>query len=307
MDVREDEVIALIADAVGDKPYVLAGGPPCQGFSQQRRGNNDDVRNDLVLRFGEIAALLPRRPAAVVLENVMYLDSPRGRGILHAYLEGLQAIGYVTKRYDLNSANFGLPQTRNRIVVVAVLESRRQPVAPREFSARRWLTLGEVLHGLPLEASAQLPNHVPANEMPINIRRMAYVDMGRGRTAIPQDQQLRCHRGYDGHLDVFGRLDWFGYARTITGGFDSASRGEYTHPHVNRSISAREAARLQGFPDSFVFMGNKAAVRRQIGNAVPPPLACAVGESVRCRSKGGSGGDTASQFHLPPQRVCENR
>jgi DNA (cytosine-5)-methyltransferase 1 len=281
-DVRDPRLVDEIASAIGRTDYVLVGGPPCQGFSQQRRGKDVDPRNDLVLRYAEIATSLTKRPSVIVLENVMYLDSPRGRKILEAYIAQLQKAGYLVRRFDLNSADFGLPQTRRRILVVATDGSRFAKVSDiRPLNPRRWLTIGEALSGLPTRAMSQLPNHISARESAVNVARMSYVDMGRGRTAIPEKLQLDCHRGYDGHLDVFGRLDWFGFARTITGGFDSSSRGEYTHPFVNRSITAREAARIQGFPDDFDFQGNRADVRRQIGNAVPPPLGFAIGESLK--------------------------
>lgn len=280
MDVMSPEIVEIIEARVGTSPFIIAGGPPCQGFSQQRRGHNVDDRNTLVLRHAEIALALTRRPAAIVLENVMYLDSPRGKKILKQYFELLERNGYQVKRYDINSADFGLPQTRKRIIVMAVdTDVTYKFEGPAPMNPHRWRTIGETLTGLPIERM-DLPNHVRSRESPVNIRRMSFVDMGRGRTAIPSDLQMPCHRGYDGHLDVYGRLDWFEYARTITGGFDSSSRGEYTHPFKNRSITAREAARIQGFPDDFSFLGNKAAVRQQIGNAVPPPLGYAIGTSV---------------------------
>lgn len=280
-DVRDPGLLDVIDDAVGRSEYILVGGPPCQGFSQQRRGEAIDPRNDLVLRYAEIATTLATRPSAVVLENVMYLDSPRGRTILGAYIRTLDEANYEVRRFDLNSADFGLPQTRRRIVVVAVDRTRLSSVPDlRPINPNRWVTIGETLAGLPTTATSQLPNHIAARESATNISRMSYVDMGQGRTAIPEELQMKCHRGYDGHLDVFGRLDWFGFARTITGGFDSASRGEYVHPFSNRSITAREAARLQGFPDQFDFQGNRADVRRQIGNAVPPALGFAIGNAI---------------------------
>ena len=97
----------------------------------------------------------------------------------------------------------------------------------------------------------------------------------RGRSKI-----FETHKKYEGHKDVYGRLDWFSQARTITGGFDSFTRGEYAHPFLHRSITAREAARIQGFPDSFFFSGNRSAVRRQIGNAVPPGVAASIGKAI---------------------------
>jgi DNA (cytosine-5)-methyltransferase 1 len=260
---------------------VIAGGPPCQGFSQQRRGDNRDDRNDLVLEYARLVESISHRPSAVVLENVTYLDSPRGRRVMADYVARLSSLGYVVQRHDLNSADFGVPQLRRRIVLVALApEVAPHYGGPVPLTADRFVTIGEALAGLPTGADPTIPNHVSANESAINTRRIAYVDMGRGRLAIPESLQLQCHRGYDGHLDVYGRLNWLGQARTITGGFDSASRGEYAHPFRNRSITAREAARIQGFPDWFSFEGNRAAVRRQIGNAVPPPLGYAIGRAV---------------------------
>ncbi|WP_170945957.1 DNA cytosine methyltransferase [Rhodococcus sp. 14-2483-1-2] len=281
LDLREDEIVRLADNAVGDRPFIVAGGPPCQGFSQQRRGDNDDIRNELVKRHGEIALSLAQRPRAVVLENVAYLDSPRGKQSLEYYLKLMSANRFTTFRYDVNSANFGTAQTRLRLVLISIDEefvSSFKGLKP--LSSNRWPTIGEELAGLSQKPTG-LRNHVASNENQLNVRRMSFVDMGKGRTAIPEEFQLNCHRNYDGHLDVFGRLDWYGQARTLTGGFDSASRGEHVHPFRNRSITAREAARLQGFPDSFLFSGTKAAVRKQIGNAVPPTLGHAIGSSLR--------------------------
>lgn len=280
IDLSEDAAIELMREAVGDAPYVVAGGPPCQGFSQQRRGADDDPRNLLVLRHAEIALSLENRPRAIILENVAYLDSPRGRPTLAKYLAMLTANGYRAFRYDTNSANFGVAQMRLRLVIIAVAEEYVEHFhGLKPISGNRWLTIGECLSGVSTHPTS-LNNHVQSKESPINVARMAYVDMGRGRTAIPAEFQLACHRDYDGHLDVFGRLDWFGYARTLTGGFDSASRGEYVHPFRNRSITAREAARIQGFPDDFIFLGTRSEVRKQIGNAVPPLLGYAIGDSL---------------------------
>ena len=211
----------------------------------------------------------------------MYLDSPRGRHVLEAFTAELESMGYSVHRHDLNSAEFGVAQLRRRIVLVALRDGGLRYRDPAPLSGSRWATVGEVMGGLETPGLESLANHVVASESDLNHRRMAFVEMGRGRLAIPEHLQLACHRSYDGHLDVYGRLDWFGQARTITGGFDSASRGEYVHPFEHRSITAREAARLQGFPDWFEFAGNKAAVRRQIGNAVPPPMAYAIGLALK--------------------------
>jgi DNA (cytosine-5)-methyltransferase 1 len=284
-DITSHDIGDQIAHAVsGNSLYVVVGGPPCQGFSQQRRGNDNDDRNNLVIRYAKVIETLPKLPAAVVLENVTYLDSPRGELILDQYVRLVEKLGFVTFRHDLNSAEFGVPQLRHRIIIVAIAK-RFAPryKAPLALTPGRWPTVGESLDKLPdaeLGAEPLFPNHYASKEGVINKRRIMFVDMGRGRLSIPEELQLKCHRRYGGHLDVYGRLDWFSLARTITGGFDSFTRGEFAHPFFHRSITPREAARIQGFPDWFAFHGNRASVRRQIGNAVPPPMAFAIGKAV---------------------------
>jgi DNA (cytosine-5)-methyltransferase 1 len=282
-DAWEGDLPTKIDLSTHGENFVLVGGPPCQGFSQQRRGGDVDERNELVGRYGAIVEGLRSKPLAVVLENVTYLDSPRGRHILERYVRTMRCLGYVVERHDLNSADFGVPQLRHRILVVAVSKAIAPYYhGPEPVSPERWPTVGESLSGLPSPSvSGSIANHLPARETELNRRRIAYVDQGFARLAIPHDLRLASHQRYDGHLDVYGRLDWYGQARTITGGFDSFTRGEYAHPWQHRSITPREAARLQGFPDWFEFTGNRAAVRRQVGNAVPPPLATALANALR--------------------------
>ena len=266
---------------INNRNYIVIGGPPCQGFSQQRRGDEKDPRNNLVLRYAKLISKLKPQPIAVVLENVTYLDSPRGSEILAEYVSNLESQGFAIYRHDLNSADFGVPQLRERIVIVAIdKDFAEQYSGPLPLTPKRWVTIGEVFRTLPdFDDSHLFPkpaNHNPSQEGTLNKRRIAYVDMGKGRLSIPVHLQLDCHRKYGGHLDVYGRLDWFSQARTITGGFDSFTRGEYGHPFFHRSITPREAARIQGFPDWFEFHGNRSSVRRQIGNAVPPTMAYAI-------------------------------
>ena len=264
--------------------FVIVGGPPCQGFSQQRRGEDEDGRNNLVIRYADVIQKLPKKPLAIVLENVTYLDSPRGEHILKDYIRIVEKMGYVTFRHDLNSADFGVAQLRRRILIVSVAKQFAAKYrGPIPLTETRWPTVGESLAGLSNcseNGAKSVANHNPSNEGALNKRRIMFVDMGRGRLSIPDNLQLNCHRRYGGHLDVYGRLDWFSLARTITGGFDSFTRGEFAHPFLHRSITPREAARIQGFPDWVEFEGNKSAIRRQIGNAVPPPMAFAVAKAI---------------------------
>ena len=196
----------------------------------------------------------------------------------------LERAGFDVFRHDLNSADHGVPQLRRRLVVVAIKkEVARSYSGPVKITEQRWPTIGECLKGLPKATRLNghgLRNHFPTAEREENKRRIAFVDMGVGRLSIPTSLQLPCHKKYGGHLDVYGRLDWFSQARTITGGFDSFTRGEYGHPLEHRSITAREAARIQGFPDWFEFEGSRSSIRRHIGNAVPPPMAFCIATGI---------------------------
>lgn len=273
-----------VADNLESDQFVVIGGPPCQGFSQQRRGDNEDIRNNLVISYVNLVESFDKLPRAVVLENVTYIDSPRGRKILSEYIHRLERLGYKTFRHDMNSADYLVPQLRRRIIIVSILKEYSGGYkGPVPITPNRWITVGEVLCSLPDFglSNVSFSNHEPSNEGELNKRRVAYVDMGRGRLSVPDFLQLDCHKEYEGHLDVYGRLDWFSFARTITGGFDSFTRGEYGHPFFHRSITPREAARIQGFPDWFDFIGNRASVRKQIGNAVPPPMAYAIAKSIK--------------------------
>ena len=147
-DIRDSRVAGRIVESVGERPFILVGGPPCQGFSQQRRGDDVDPRNNLVLRFAQLACSLPHKPLAVVLENVTYLDSPRGQAILEEFVARMEKTGYRIFRHDLNSADAGLPQLRRRIILVAVLSYATAAYGePKALTPNRWLTVGEVLSG----------------------------------------------------------------------------------------------------------------------------------------------------------------
>lgn len=283
-DICAKDIRAKIREAVQDQDWVLVGGPPCQGFSQQRRGVDSDSRNNLVLAFADLVKDLAKNPpAAVILENVTYLDSPRGRDILNQFISEMEGEGYSVRRCDFNSADFAVPQLRHRIILVCLRNELGGVFEGAEpLTDKAWPTVGDTFRGLPPSTvDAEISNHSPSREGELNRRRISYVDMGEGRLSIPDELQLACHQKYNGHLDVYGRLDWFGQARTITGGFDSFTRGEFAHPFLHRSITHREAARIQGFPDYFAFKGNRAAVRKQIGNAVPPPLAYALAKGLK--------------------------
>jgi DNA (cytosine-5)-methyltransferase 1 len=274
------------AGLVGDELDLFAGGPPCQGFSKQKRGaHKGDDRNELVIEFGRIAREL--QPRFFLLENVAMLGGKRGKAFLERVHELLA--NYKLYPHFYNSVDYGLAQTRERFILVG----RRRDVdasfhVPRPTSAKR-LTVGDVLRGLPeppedYSVHPDFPNHQRARVTKANIKRFSFVPQGGGWQDIPWEYRLPCHQVVDktkgGWPDVYGRLRWDGQCPTITGGFDSFTRGRYGHPLYDRPLTPREAARLQGFPNDYVFKGTRADIRSQVGNAVPPPLAQAVGAAI---------------------------
>jgi DNA (cytosine-5)-methyltransferase 1 len=283
-DLTGRELLGLANLDVGECD-VLAGGPPCQGFSRQRRGDDDDDRNDLVLEFRRLVAEI--RPRWFVMENVAALAGRRGRPTLDAFVRAVGQDGYACARGVFDAAHFGVPQHRKRLIVVGRLGA--EPVLPQPtHDAPTWLTVRDAIADLPCpfldpRGAAQFLNHDRDNISDLNRQRIATVPEGGGRADIPLELRLPCHQvsvETAGHRAVYGRLWWDRPAATITTKCNSFTRGRFAHPNLDRNITMREAARLQGFPDDFGFEGGKVPVAHQIGNAVPPPLAEAIGRAI---------------------------
>ncbi|MGY3553948.1 DNA cytosine methyltransferase [Williamsia sp. R60] len=261
---------------------LLAGGPPCQGFSLQRRGARDDPRNLLVLRY--LDWLDEIRPRAFLIENVTAIRSIRGTHLLNAVEERAKELGFDVHSKILNAVDFGVPQRRRRAFLVGVpsgskffwpAESDKPPRTVRDAFTE--------LPAPPRDGTPHpfVPNHYRETRLSArNVERIRHVPEGGGREHLPERLQLKCHSGTHRHLDTYGRLSRDEPAVTITARFDSFTRGRFGHPTEDRSITLREGARLQSFPDDFVFLGNREDGARLIGNAVPPLLAEQIGKSI---------------------------
>ena len=279
-----------IIEITGIKPGELglfAGGPPCQGFSKQRRGAHvfDDPRNMLIGEYVRFVQGL--RPHAFILENVAVFGQKRGKVQLEELAKILPQYRLYPNFY--NAADYGVAQTRQRFVLVGIHKSFSLPYVKPSATVDSWVTVGESIGDLPepptnYSCHPDYANHQAARVTKINVERFSHVPQGGGWQDIPFELRLDCHKQADvksgGWPDVYGRLSWDGQCPTITAGFDSFTRGRYGHPLKDRPITPREAARLQGFPDSISFKGTRHDVRYQIGNAVPPPLAEAIGKQV---------------------------
>jgi DNA (cytosine-5)-methyltransferase 1 len=266
---------------------LFAGGPPCQGFSKQRKGAYllQDPRNMLILEY--IRLVEEMKPRFFLFENVAVFGQKRGKALLQEM--ELRLTDYLLYPHFYNSADYGVAQTRQRFILVGKHKDVKAPFKIPAPTVTKRVTIGEAFRGIPeppedYTVHKDFPNHQRAKVTDINIKRFSYVPQGGGWQNIPEELRLPSHKRVDtssgGWPDVYGRLSLSGQAPTITGGFDSFTRGRYGHPIHNRPITPREAARIQGFPDDFAFSGNRGDVRSQIGNAVPPPLAEAIGREI---------------------------
>lgn len=260
---------------------VLVGGPPCQGFSLQRRGEREDIRSLLVLRF--LRWIEELEPRSFLIENVPAIQSIRGRSILSQVLERADEMGYDVHSTVLDAYEYGIPQRRRRAFFVG-LPHGTSFSWPRP--SRQRLTVRDAISDLPSPPADGSPHPTVSNHYrearlsALNVERIRHVPPGGGREHLPPRLQLACHSGGHRHLDTYGRLAWDEPSVTITARFDSFTRGRFAHPEEHRSITLREGARLQGFPDRFTFLGNREDGARLIGNAVPPRMAARVGSSI---------------------------
>lgn len=248
---------------------LLAGCPPCQGFSALRTLNgsqqNRDRRNGLVRQMlGFAQAFLPK---AIMLENVPDLQSRR---TFREFVQGLRAIGYTVSHEVKDVKFFGVPQRRKRLVLTAGLGCEI-PFA-KESSQRT--TVRETIGNLePAGRSGDALHDFPENRSEKVRRLISLIPKdGGSRTDLPEWEQLQCHRRCDGFKDIYGRMAWDDVAPTITTGCFNPSKGRFLHPVENRNITMREAALLQSFPEHFTVPPGttKTAVASMIGNALPP-------------------------------------
>lgn len=276
-------------------PIIFFGGPPCQGFSTSNQKNRD-AENENNWLFREYLRLVREvKPDWVVFENVKGLLEIENGFFLDAVLKGFKSEGYTTNHFVLNSADYGVPQKRNRLFIVGSLHGV-QVSAPKP-TTKKHVTVGQAFKDLPIlengDASDEKEYATHARTLyakalrgdlktchsnlvtynaPHIIERYSHIPQGGNWENIPRKLMknytdvMRCHTG------IYRRLK-DSEPSVVIGNF---RKNMLVHPWKDRGLSVREAARLQSFPDSFRFAGSIGFQQQQVGNAVPPILAKAV-------------------------------
>jgi DNA (cytosine-5)-methyltransferase 1 len=274
---------------------VVIGGPPCQGFSPLNRDRVGFLRRALWREY--LRALGESEAEAFVMENVpQLLTSGEYEGFKEA---AEQELGFTVEGRVLNAADYGVPQTRRRAIVIGLRRGRvpwpaqthYAPDRPIPFGAAPWRTFGDAVKGLPRRPNGK-DWHNSRNPRPETIIRYRHVPHDGGNRFQMQASLEAEGLGHlvppcwrkkpTGTTDVFGRLYWDRPAFTIRTEFYKPEKGRYLHPSEDRPITIREAARCMSFSDDFIFPADQkwTEVAKQIGNAVPPVLAAAIGAAL---------------------------
>jgi DNA (cytosine-5)-methyltransferase 1 len=250
---------------------LLAGCPPCQGYSTigtRNRGKKDDPRNELVYQVLRFA--LAFRPKTIMMENVPALAKDARLAKLKSELE---ASGYKIDVKVLNMSHYGVPQARRRMIMLGSRLGDIEVIS-QELDSDKMATVREAISFLaPVGQSGDSLHDVIEHRKPKIQKMISMVPKNGGsRTDLPPEYKLECHKKTSGFKDVYGRMKWDRPSPTITGGCSQPSKGRFLHPEEDRAITLREAALLQTFPKDykFSFRSGKQGVATMIGNALPP-------------------------------------
>ncbi|RWO96204.1 MAG: DNA cytosine methyltransferase [Mesorhizobium sp.] len=262
-----------------EKCDLLLGGPPCQGFSTHRiKGAGiDDARNKLIHTYFEFVRTF--QPTAFLMENVPGMLWPRHSDYLRRFFqEGAEAGYQLFNPIVLDARDFGIPQRRKRVFILGVKAGLNVAdfVWPPKATHGNEAAIKENPDLLPWVACSNAFDRAPDNDL--NDVHMSHSEEliaafrrtpANGGSRKDSGRLLKCHDGHDGHRDVYGRINPALPGPTMTTACINPSKGRFVHPTEHHGITARQAARLQTFPDTFVFEGGLMAAGQQIGNAVP--------------------------------------
>ncbi len=268
-NVTQKQIYDIIKDKKVD---VIIGGPPCQGFSiagNIARNFIDDDRNRLFKEFVRVVKMI--KPRMFVLENVAAMERHNKGKTIKEVISSFEEIGYDIKYKVLNAVNYGVPQERRRIFIVGTLGKNNFEYPNEEMKI---VTVKEAIDNLPKLKSGEtssIPNHTSMKHSIQMLEKMSYVSDGGNRNDIPEKLRPK-----SGDSRKYIRYNSEKPSFCVTG-----DMRKIFHYNQNRALTCRELARLQTFPDSFIFLGNTGKVQQQIGNAVPVLLANKIALQVK--------------------------
>lgn len=284
----DDSLIAQLG-----KVDIMLGGPPCQGFSIAGKRQSTDPRNLLVQSYLKLVEVLS--PRVVVIENVPNILSMENGEFANNIISGLKSLGYNVDVHKLNSADFGVPQNRKRVIFIAMKDKHFDLIALEKKKVGEAITTEAAISDLPLlndnlgaeeieystpaktkyqinmrKDSQIISNHHSVDHKPQTKMIIAMVPDGGNYKALPKEYQLTRKVNI-----AWTRMNSKKPCFTI-----DAGHNHHFHYKADRVPTVRECARIQSFPDNFVFMGKRTSQYRQVGNAVPPILAQKIAEAI---------------------------
>ena len=283
VDITELSPTKLVKECFGEQLTcdLVLGGPPCQGFSVHRINDagKNDPRNTLIHRYFEFVTVL--NPRAFLMENVPGMLWPRHAELLWKFYHEAALAGYRLYPAVVDARDYGLPQGRKRVFilglrgdVIATPDWVPKPTHGNAADIRRnsrlkpWVACRSVFkRGL----RKSDPNNIHmkhSKELVALFKRTP----PNGGSRQDSGRVLPCHKTHNGHKDVYGRIDPKKPGPTMTTACINPSKGRFLHPTKHHGIALRHAARLQSFPEGFVFKGGLMAGGMQVGNAVPVKL-----------------------------------
>ena len=286
-DVSGDDIKALYSH---NSIRVLAGCAPCQPFSSySHKKIKDPNKYDLLYEFARLVKDVS--PDYVTMENVSQIINFKLKPVFPDFLSALEKENYHVFWKVVFCPDYGIPQTRKRLVLLASKNSEIS-LLPPTHTKESYLTVGDVIRDLPKICSGKSclndPLHRSIVLSPLNVERIKSTPYGGSWRDWPDDLRLSCHKTESGRSfgSVYGRMRWEAPAPTMTTECTGYGNGRFGHPEQDRAITPREAARFQTFPDSFKFFEDEARVSitkaaRYIGNAVPPKLGEIIGLSIK--------------------------
>lgn len=277
---------------------IVVGGPPCQSYSTLGKRQNDD-RANLFMQYKRILKIL--QPKAFVFENVVGMLSMNKGTLFKQIQDEFEELGYTLKSEVLDAVNFGVPQHRERVILVGFKGKNNfvYPTPTHGNGLKPYVTLKDAIGDLPkLESGEGKSNYaagitndflefvreegvteVKEHSAPKNgehlIKIMRALKDGQSKNDLPED--IRPKSGYG---NTYAKLWWNKPSTTITRNFSCPSSSRCIHPRDSRAMSIREGARLQSFPDSYKFYGSDSMKRLEIGNAVPPLLSVVIAKQM---------------------------